>query len=53
MRYCESDDYYICANNKKLEFEKITYRKTAMDLKVNIEFIYAKIAQTVAILMTV
>lgn len=27
MEYCEANDYYICANNKKLEFEKIIYRK--------------------------
>lgn len=33
MRYCESDDYYICANNKKLEFEKITYRKNSYGFK--------------------
>lgn len=33
MIYCDADDYYICANNKKLEFEKIIYRKNNYGFK--------------------
>lgn len=33
MVYCDSGDYYICANNKKLEFEKIIYRKNNYGFK--------------------
>ncbi|MBZ2174399.1 transposase, partial [Schnuerera sp. xch1] len=33
MLYCDTDDYYICANNKKLEFEKIIYRKNNYGFK--------------------
>lgn len=29
MNYCKDDDYYLCSNNKKLEFEKNIYRKNA------------------------
>lgn len=29
----ESDDYYLCYNNKKLEFEKIVYRKNKYGFK--------------------
>ena len=33
MIYCDTDDYYICFNNKKLEFEKIIYRKNNYGFK--------------------
>lgn len=33
MTYCKVDDYYICHNNKKLEFEKIIYRKNKYEFK--------------------
>ncbi|MBU5294286.1 IS1182 family transposase [Anaerosalibacter bizertensis] len=33
MIYCDTDDYYICTNNKKLEFEKIIYRKNNYGFK--------------------
>lgn len=33
MEYCKVDDCYICANNKKLEFEKIINRKNSYGFK--------------------
>lgn len=33
MTYCKADDYYICHNNKKLNFEKIIYRKNKYGFK--------------------
>lgn len=33
MEYCDTDDYYTCANNKKLEFEKIINRKNSYGFK--------------------
>lgn len=33
MTYCKAGDYYICHNNKKLNFEKIIYRKNKSGFK--------------------
>mgnify|MGYP000852634126 FL=1 len=33
MTYCKIDDYYVCHNNKKLEFEKLIYRKNKYGFK--------------------
>lgn len=33
MTYCKAGDYYVCHNNKKLQFEKIIYRKNKYGYK--------------------
>ena len=33
MTYCKTDDFYICHNDKKLEFEKNIYRKNKYGFK--------------------
>jgi len=33
MKYRENKDYYVCYNNKKLEFEKIVYKKNRYGFK--------------------
>ena len=33
MTYFKAEDYYLCHNNKKLEFEKIVYRKNKYGFK--------------------
>lgn len=34
MTYCKAGDYYVCHNNKKLQFEKIIYRKNKHGYKI-------------------